>query len=1084
MAGAGAGPRKAGAPHRAAADPEGLVLSQDALDTTVRDELAKFSAEQGGHVQVWASLTASTRGGQPPWVGLDSEVPAAVTLLERPLRDWTVEQDNVSWRLAGPVDHQLPQLGQVAAFFPSRAHAEKQRGATRQLAQALRRVVRKRREEIGRRALAEFPTSPASQADARADLLQITLIVQRLLEADGAKIYVLRRSPDGPMIWRLCNTQAPHEQVWLKELSPKHGMADWVLREGKWLLLPEFQTPVAGVEQLGITDDGRVTVIARPATEFDPEAPPDRETSVLLVPLAGRASVAGVLSVWREDAAAPPLDSSLDRALLEQFAPHIAAACQRLLQLEKAEEQLAEMSKLQRVLAEATTLRTGYDAVAEGTGRLADAACALLLHHHRDDEHGDRLYPSGLAINGTGVAISLPLRAEPALPCGPDAEGWQARIEPRVRGLFAGKTFRGLLTPPAESAGEVPPLTVALYDTPRSDIDNEFPSDQLLGHFARAFLQSAAELVERHAAALASRLADELSGPPENGSTGGADASPRDPLAFLEQAGKLLMRAAGADAALLYRGTPRQMTVRASVPACPALKGLPVGPHSLTRESLHDGIARLVLEAGTDHEQLNKNQLDVIAAKLRWKVVRSWLCCPVVHHGRVLGMIKLLTSSDGDFLGAAVRDLAVQLAEQAAWEMYQANRRQVLESLGNLSRAIAGCTGKDLGETMASRLKDWAAEHLLRPECRVLILAQAAGGASLVRAVAPLDEAHPLTDREFAALEALSAESAASFTWGGPSTAGGSTAETLRLVSAAGAAHTVSIPGVSRLKGHILFADQEAFSPQEQEAVREAARAMAVLLNAEAERNEFKQTVGHFRHATLGPIQGVQSNALSLADLAAGAGANPEKVLRHRTLLRADIEALRLWRQNERFYLAERVNILPRPLALRPFVQRCFERYFPAFAERHIEPRMVWQPKGDLLVDLDEHAFDVTLSNLLDNARKYSFSHRAVILEVRVLREPFQPLIQIMVEDTGHGIDATRVPDLGKAGTREGRPDPFRIIPGEGLGLSMAKAIVEAHQGRLFWHCQLSGSGKKPDTTPYRVRFFVQLPFHQPRRPQ
>src|SRR5579864_1134502 len=221
-------------------------------------------------------------------------------------------------------------------------------------------------------------------------------------------------------------------------------------------------------------------------------------------------------------------------------------------------------------------------------------------------------------------------------------------------------------------------------------------------------------------------------------------------------------------------------------------------------------------------------------------------------------MVKLLTRGHGRFLGNAERELTRALTKHAAWVMYQANRRQVLESLAVLSQEIARFSGRELGVEMASRLRAWADQNLLRPECKVVIVAQGEDGAPLVTESASPKQEPALSESGFIFLRTtLSSQEAESVSWSPYSK--GTLVEALRALSPAGCAHTVSIPGVSRLKGYILFSDREAFSRDEEDAVREAARAMAVLLNAEAARDGFKQTVGRFRHATLGPIQGVQS---------------------------------------------------------------------------------------------------------------------------------------------------------------------------------------------------------------------------------
>jgi K+-sensing histidine kinase KdpD len=60
--------------------------------------------------------------------------------------------------------------------------------------------------------------------------------------------------------------------------------------------------------------------------------------------------------------------------------------------------------------------------------------------------------------------------------------------------------------------------------------------------------------------------------------------------------------------------------------------------------------------------------------------------------------------------------------------------------------------------------------------------------------------------------------------------------------------------------------------------------------------------------------------------------------------------------------------------------------------------------------------------------------------------------------------------------------DPFRIIRGEGLGLALARAMIEAHEGRLTHSCEQDGAGPAEARTPYRVRFTIQLPTRWRRR--
>lgn len=82
------------------------------------------------------------------------------------------------------------------------------------------------------------------------------------------------------------------------------------------------------------------------------------------------------------------------------------------------------------------------------------------------------------------------------------------------------------------------------------------------------------------------------------------------------------------------------------------------------------------------------------------------------------------------------------------------------------------------------------------------------------------------------------------------------------------------------------------------------------------------------------------------------------------------------------------------------------------------------------------------LSNLLDNALKYVPAGGTVKLSAQSANER----IKVVVDDSGPGIpDEMR----DKVFERFARVDPSRTIAGTGLGLSLAKAFIELHHGKL-----------------------------------
>jgi signal transduction histidine kinase len=84
------------------------------------------------------------------------------------------------------------------------------------------------------------------------------------------------------------------------------------------------------------------------------------------------------------------------------------------------------------------------------------------------------------------------------------------------------------------------------------------------------------------------------------------------------------------------------------------------------------------------------------------------------------------------------------------------------------------------------------------------------------------------------------------------------------------------------------------------------------------------------------------------------------------------------------------------------------------------------------------------LGNLLENAAKYSPEASPIF----VLAEPRHPLVCVTVRDRGPGIPAAALPYLFDKFYRV--PDAPILAGGTGLGLTIARGIVEAHGGQIW----------------------------------
>jgi len=101
----------------------------------------------------------------------------------------------------------------------------------------------------------------------------------------------------------------------------------------------------------------------------------------------------------------------------------------------------------------------------------------------------------------------------------------------------------------------------------------------------------------------------------------------------------------------------------------------------------------------------------------------------------------------------------------------------------------------------------------------------------------------------------------------------------------------------------------------------------------------------------------------------------------------------------------------------------------------------------------DETRLEQVLSNLLANAIKYAPEG-----EIRVSGQVHPDQIVICVSDQGPGIYPADIPHVFDSFYRA--PDMARNTKGAGLGLYLAKAIVEAHNGRI-WVDPETGKGAR-----------------------
>jgi len=124
-------------------------------------------------------------------------------------------------------------------------------------------------------------------------------------------------------------------------------------------------------------------------------------------------------------------------------------------------------------------------------------------------------------------------------------------------------------------------------------------------------------------------------------------------------------------------------------------------------------------------------------------------------------------------------------------------------------------------------------------------------------------------------------------------------------------------------------------------------------------------------------------------------------------------------------------------------------------AERKSQSLEISSIPGDQKVLGDRYRIGQTLTNLVDNAIKYTPEKGNIRIEIRVKGD----WVEIAVIDNGTGIPSADLPRIFERfyTVDKGRS---RELGGTGLGLSIVKHVIEAHGGRIEVQSQL-GKGSE-----------------------
>jgi signal transduction histidine kinase/ligand-binding sensor domain-containing protein/DNA-binding response OmpR family regulator len=210
------------------------------------------------------------------------------------------------------------------------------------------------------------------------------------------------------------------------------------------------------------------------------------------------------------------------------------------------------------------------------------------------------------------------------------------------------------------------------------------------------------------------------------------------------------------------------------------------------------------------------------------------------------------------------------------------------------------------------------------------------------------------------------------------------------------------------------------------------------LKELDAAKSRFFANISHeFRTPltlTLGPLRDVTAGMHGA--LPADALHEIEQAIRHTERQLSLVEQLLELARLDSGTLA----FTPHPVRLDAVV-RIAAAHFESHTKRQAVRFVLALPTGAVHTSADEERLERVVSNLLDNAFKFTPAGGTVLLSM--FREG--DWATLAVEDTGPGIPADDLPHLFERFYRAARDSD--LVPGTGIGLALAKEYIELHGG-------------------------------------
>lgn len=257
------------------------------------------------------------------------------------------------------------------------------------------------------------------------------------------------------------------------------------------------------------------------------------------------------------------------------------------------------------------------------------------------------------------------------------------------------------------------------------------------------------------------------------------------------------------------------------------------------------------------------------------------------------------------------------------------------------------------------------------------------------------------------------------------------------------AGHNVRMTAVAMPDGQgtiVSMTDISDYKTQERYLAEKQSALESALESEQEASNLQKQFISMVSHEFRTPLAIIDGNAQMLQRRQNEM--KPEDVMKRTKTIRSAVSRLVHMMEavlSSNMLKTGRLDVFPEPMNLAQMIQELCDEQADLAKDHQFETKLDQLPQ---LLRLDRKIMTLVITNLLSNAVKYSQQDPKIAIEAKKEGKN----IIICVTDNGVGIPSEELPQVFN---RFYRASTAGTIPGTGLGLSLARELVQLHGGAI-----------------------------------